>query len=108
MRTMAVREYRSTRAALGRTGQQRGVRFYTLWFSGCRSRMPTRMSFISERRIATWIEHARRVTPVSWVCPVRDLREARQFNPKEFRVIASVAVVEMLLDLPGQYDIVLR
>ena len=26
------------------------------------------------------------------------LREARQFNPKEFRVIASAAVVEMLLD----------
>jgi ribonuclease G len=26
------------------------------------------------------------------------LREARQFNPKEFRVIASPAVVEMLLD----------
>jgi ribonuclease G len=26
------------------------------------------------------------------------LREARQFNPKEFRVIASSAVVEMLLD----------
>jgi len=30
MRTMAVREYRSTGAALGRTGQQRGVRFCTL------------------------------------------------------------------------------
>ena len=26
------------------------------------------------------------------------LREARQFNPKEFRVIASASVVEMLLD----------
>ncbi len=26
------------------------------------------------------------------------LREARQFNPREFRVIASAAVVEMLLD----------
>jgi ribonuclease G len=26
------------------------------------------------------------------------LREARQFSPKEFRVIASAAVVEMLLD----------
>jgi ribonuclease G len=26
------------------------------------------------------------------------LREARQFDPKEFRVIASAAVVEMLLD----------
>jgi ribonuclease G len=26
------------------------------------------------------------------------LREAKQFNPKEFRVIASAAVVEMLLD----------
>jgi ribonuclease G len=26
------------------------------------------------------------------------LREARQFNPKEFRVFASAAVVEMLLD----------
>jgi ribonuclease G len=29
------------------------------------------------------------------------LREARQFNPKEFRVIASAAVVEMLLDEEG-------
>jgi ribonuclease G len=26
------------------------------------------------------------------------LREARQFDPKEFRVIASASVVEMLLD----------
>jgi ribonuclease G len=26
------------------------------------------------------------------------LREARQFNPKEFRVVASAAVVEMMLD----------
>jgi ribonuclease G len=26
------------------------------------------------------------------------LREARQFNPKEFRVIANAAVIEMLLD----------
>ena len=26
------------------------------------------------------------------------LREARQFNPKEFRIVASAAVVEMLLD----------
>jgi ribonuclease G len=26
------------------------------------------------------------------------LREARQFNPREFRVVASAAVVEMLLD----------
>ena len=26
------------------------------------------------------------------------LREARQFNPKEFRVVASASVVEMLLD----------
>jgi ribonuclease G len=31
------------------------------------------------------------------------LREARQFNPKEFRVIASAAVVEMLLDEEGQH-----
>jgi len=30
------------------------------------------------------------------------LREARQFNPKEFRVIASAAVVEMLLDEESQ------
>ncbi|TAL21522.1 MAG: ribonuclease E/G, partial [Aquabacterium sp.] len=26
------------------------------------------------------------------------LREARQFNPKEFRVVASPGVIEMLLD----------
>ena len=31
------------------------------------------------------------------------LREARQFNPKEFRIIASAAVVEMLLDEEGQH-----
>ncbi|WP_019559221.1 ribonuclease G [Caldimonas manganoxidans] len=31
------------------------------------------------------------------------LREARQFNPKEFRVVASAAVVEMLLDEESQY-----
>jgi ribonuclease G len=31
------------------------------------------------------------------------LREARQFNPKEFRVIASAGVVEMLLDEEGQH-----
>ena len=31
------------------------------------------------------------------------LREARQFNPKEFRVIASAAVVEMLLDEEGAH-----
>ena len=31
------------------------------------------------------------------------LREARQFNPKEFRVIASAAVVEMLLDEENQH-----
>ena len=31
------------------------------------------------------------------------LREARQFNPKEFRVIASASVVEMLLDEEGQH-----
>jgi len=31
------------------------------------------------------------------------LREARQFSPKEFRVIASAAVVEMLLDEEGQH-----
>jgi ribonuclease G len=31
------------------------------------------------------------------------LREARQFNPKEFRVVASAAVVEMLLDEEGQH-----
>ena len=31
------------------------------------------------------------------------LREARQFNPKEFRVIASATVVEMLLDEEGQH-----
>jgi ribonuclease G len=30
------------------------------------------------------------------------LREARQFNPKEFRVVASAAVVEMLLDEESQ------
>lgn len=31
------------------------------------------------------------------------LREARQFDPKEFRVIASAAVVEMLLDEESQH-----
>jgi ribonuclease G len=31
------------------------------------------------------------------------LREARQFNPKEFRVIASASVVEMLLDEEGPH-----
>jgi len=31
------------------------------------------------------------------------LREARQFNPKEFRVIAAASVVEMLLDEEGQH-----
>ena len=31
------------------------------------------------------------------------LREARQFNPREFRVVASAAVVEMLLDEEGQH-----
>ena len=31
------------------------------------------------------------------------LREARQFNPKEFCVIASAAVVEMLLDEESQH-----
>ena len=31
------------------------------------------------------------------------LREARQFNPKEFRVIASAAVVEMMLDEESQH-----
>ena len=31
------------------------------------------------------------------------LREARQFSPKEFRVVASAAVVEMLLDEESQH-----
>ena len=31
------------------------------------------------------------------------LREARQFNPKEFRIIASASVVEMLLDEESQH-----
>jgi ribonuclease G len=31
------------------------------------------------------------------------LREARQFNPKEFRVVASQSVVEMLLDEESQH-----
>jgi ribonuclease G len=31
------------------------------------------------------------------------LREARQFNPKEFRIIASAAVTEMLLDEESQH-----
>ncbi len=31
------------------------------------------------------------------------LREAKQFNPKEFRIIASAAVVEMLLDEENQH-----
>ena len=31
------------------------------------------------------------------------LREARQFSPKEFRVVAAAAVVEMLLDEESQH-----
>ena len=31
------------------------------------------------------------------------LREARQFDPKEFRIIASATVVEMLLDEESQH-----
>ncbi len=31
------------------------------------------------------------------------LREARQFNPREFRIVASAAVVEMLLDEESQH-----
>ena len=31
------------------------------------------------------------------------LREARQFNPKEFRVVAAASVVEMLLDEESQH-----
>ena len=31
------------------------------------------------------------------------LREARQFNPKEFRIVATPAVVEMLLDEESQH-----
>jgi len=31
------------------------------------------------------------------------LREARQFNPKEFRIVASAAVIEMLLDEESQH-----
>ena len=31
------------------------------------------------------------------------LREARQFDPKEFRIIASASVVEMLLDEESQH-----
>jgi ribonuclease G len=31
------------------------------------------------------------------------LREARQFNPKEFRVVCSASVVEMLLDEESQH-----
>jgi ribonuclease G len=31
------------------------------------------------------------------------LREARQFNPTEFRVVASATVVEMLLDEESQH-----
>jgi ribonuclease G len=31
------------------------------------------------------------------------LREARQFNPKEFRVIATPTVIELLLDDEQQY-----
>jgi ribonuclease G len=31
------------------------------------------------------------------------LREARQFNPKEFRIVASAAVVEMMLDEESQH-----
>jgi len=31
------------------------------------------------------------------------LREARQFDPKEFRIVASPAVIEMLLDEESQH-----
>ena len=31
------------------------------------------------------------------------LREARQFNPKEFRVIASPSVIELFLDEESQH-----
>ena len=31
------------------------------------------------------------------------LREARQFNPKEFRVVAHASVIEMLLDEESQH-----
>ena len=31
------------------------------------------------------------------------LREARQFNPKEFRVVAAPAVIDMLLDDESQH-----
>jgi len=31
------------------------------------------------------------------------LREARQFNPKEFRIVATPAVVDMLLDEESQH-----
>ena len=31
------------------------------------------------------------------------LREARQFNPKEFRVLASASVIEMMLDEESQH-----
>jgi ribonuclease G len=31
------------------------------------------------------------------------LREARQFNPREFRVVASPKVIELLLDEESQY-----
>ncbi|MEY4121381.1 MAG: hypothetical protein RLZZ457_219, partial [Pseudomonadota bacterium] len=31
------------------------------------------------------------------------LREARQFNPREFRVIASPAVIDVLLDEESQH-----
>src|SRR4029077_21206911 len=40
------------------------------------------------------------------VCPdiLREiLREARQFNPKAFRLVASASVVEMLLDEESQH-----
>ena len=35
--------------------------------------------------------------------PARDPARGRQFNPKEFRVVAAPAVVEMLLDEEGQH-----
>ena len=31
------------------------------------------------------------------------MREARQFNPQEFRIVASASVVEMLLDEESQH-----
>ena len=61
---------------------------------------------IRRRRLCPTCEGRGQVKTARSVCYdiLREiLREARQFNPKEFRVVASASVVEMLLDEEGQH-----